>query len=78
VVISALNKETNSKVAIKKMAPMAESRTDGAPALRPAVRISHAARASSSSHSFAARRRPSCVYFPPLPAQACTRCARRG
>jgi len=61
VVISALNKETNSKVAIKKMAPMAESRTDGAPALRPAVRISHAARTSSSSHSFARSRAASSI-----------------
>ena len=36
MVISALNKETGQKVAIKKMAPMAESRTDGVHALREA------------------------------------------
>jgi serine/threonine protein kinase len=33
-VISALNKETNQKVAIKKMTPMAETKVDGVHALR--------------------------------------------
>jgi hypothetical protein len=34
VVISALNRETGQKVAIKKMTPMAETKTDGVHALR--------------------------------------------
>ena len=52
VVISAINKETEQKVAIKKMTPMAETRVDGVHALRETrlMRCVHAHRGWHTAH----------------------------